>query len=108
MWGLSLGRRAERRVVIGGECEGVADDPVVPAHDADDEVEEVPRVAAGDDGRHPCGDGCEDDADVEDEQDEVVRDGEEPLGQRHPPVRSARTSGYGTSTWTDWSSSVDG
>ena len=72
--------------MVGGEGEGVADDPVVPAHDADDEVEEVPRVATGEDDGDPCGDGCEDDADVEDEQDEVVRDGEEPLGQRHPTV----------------------
>jgi len=43
----------ERWVAVGDEGEGVADDPVVPSHDADHEVEEALRVATGEDDGDP-------------------------------------------------------
>ena len=64
---LISGRESERRVVVGGEREGVADDPVVPAHDANRVVEETTRVAPGDDDGKPCGDRGDHDAEIEDE-----------------------------------------
>src|SRR3712207_1224425 len=43
--------KAEGRIAVRDESEGVADDSVVPPHGADDEPEQSPRVAAGEEDR---------------------------------------------------------
>ena len=48
-----LRAQAEGRVLVGDQDERVGDDAVAPADDALDEVEQAPRVAAGEQDREP-------------------------------------------------------
>ena len=91
---LALAQR-ERRVAIGDEDEGVADHAVVPAGHAFDEREDAARIATGEQDREPRADDEQRRGQVEEEQGDVVRDGEEPLDERQPAVEVAFGVGVG-------------
>src|SRR5438067_4125903 len=76
-------------VLIGDQKERVPGDPVYPAKYADDEPEEALRVLAGEEDGEPGKDDRDHDADPEEKEHEVMRDGEEPLDKRQPAVQPA-------------------
>src|SRR5215208_3016104 len=84
---------AERRIDVGDEDERIGDDAVVPAQDPLDEVEDAARVAAREEDREPGADYREDDPDVEEDEDDEVRDGQKPLDERQPAVQGPRSIG---------------
>src|ERR1700737_208177 len=79
----------ERRIFIGDQEKGVGGDPVAPADHTNDVAEEVLRIPAREDDREPGDDHRDHGADSEEEQDDVMGDGEEPLHQRQPAVQLA-------------------
>src|SRR5881394_403712 len=78
----------KRWVLVGDQREGVADDAVVPAKRALHEGEEAARVTAGEEDCEPGEYHREEDADREEEEDEVVGDGEQPLDQWEPSLEA--------------------
>src|SRR5712691_6918274 len=84
--GLGSWCQSEGRVLIRDQEERVGDDAVVPAKNAFDEGEYAARVAAGEQDSEPGHDHCEERRDVQEEQHDVVRDGQQPFDQRQPPV----------------------
>src|SRR5215216_4268406 len=91
--GCESGREAERRVPVGDEQERVRRHAKAPAHDTGHEIEHPARVAAGEQDGEPGDDHHDDHRDVEEEQQDVVRDREEPLHQREPAVELVRGVG---------------
>jgi hypothetical protein len=85
----SLRREAEGRVLVGGEHERVGADAVAPAQHAGHVVEEPAREPAREEDREPRHDRDDQHADVEEEEHDVVRNREQPLDQRQPPVEVA-------------------
>src|SRR5215831_18540295 len=81
------GGEAERRVLVGDQGQRVADHTVVPTEYADHEIENAPRIGTGEQNREPGNDHREERPDVEEGQDYVVRDRQQPLDQRKPPVQ---------------------
>jgi SAM-dependent methyltransferase len=76
----------KRRVPVGDEEERVGPDAVRPTTHADDEVEQAAWVAPREEDREPREDHREDRAQPEKHEHDVVRDREEPLHERQPPV----------------------
>ena len=77
-----LGRsQAEWRIAVGHQQECVGSYPQPPATDPDDEVKEAPRVSTGHQNGEPGQDHCKEAGNAEKEQDEVMRDREQPLDQ---------------------------
>ena len=76
-------------VAIGGEQDGVGRNADAPASDADDEVEQSARVAAGEQDREPRDHHAHERSDTEEHEDYVVRDRQEPLHERQPAVQIA-------------------
>ena len=75
----------EGRIAVGPERPvGVEEDAPGPAQDAEVEVEDPARVAAGEEDREERDHGQDEHDAPEDEQHEVVRDHEEPLDQPEP------------------------
>jgi arsenite methyltransferase len=82
------GSRAEPegRVPVDHEDEGIRDDAVRPAKDPEDEVEQAPWIAAGEEDREPGDDHRHKRRQPEERQQYVVRDREQPLHEREPAV----------------------
>ena len=77
--------KGEGRVLVRAEgAVGVEADAPRPAEDADVEVEDPAGVAAGEEDREACDDGREHEADPEEEENDEVRDGEQPLEEPLP------------------------
>jgi hypothetical protein len=68
------GVKAEWRVAIGDEQEGVGPDTVVPADHALDEVKQRAWVTAGEENREPGHDGGEERGDRKSDEQDVVGD----------------------------------
>src|SRR2546430_1779842 len=77
----------ERRVLIGHQRERIPVHPVGPPQHSDDEIEQATGIRAGEENREPSGDHREHHAKPQEEQDDVVRDGQKPLDQRQPAVQ---------------------
>ena len=80
------GAERERRVAVRGEEKRVGRHAQTPASDADDEVEQRARVAAGEEDREPGDYDAHHCGQTEEHQHDVVRDRQEPLHQRQPAV----------------------
>jgi para-nitrobenzyl esterase len=85
-------RKRERRVLVGHEQQSVRRHPQHPPVHSHHEVEQRSRVAAGEQNGEPRYHHAHEGRDVQEVQDDPVRDGKEPLDQRHPTVelRSVR------------------
>src|SRR4051794_10101174 len=79
----------EGRVAIRHQDEGIAQDAVVPADHPRYKVEHAARVTPREENREPRDDHDDDHRQVEKEQRDVVRDGEEPLDQWQPATEIA-------------------
>ena len=77
----------ERRIAVGAEAsgEGVERDPPGPPQHPDVEVEQGPRIAAGEEHRHPGDEGEHEEGHPQEQQHDAVRDRQEPLHQPLPP-----------------------
>src|SRR5260370_34949335 len=71
---------------IGHEREGIAVDAVSPSKHADHEVEETPRIGAGEEDGKPSDDDRYQGPYGKKEENDVVRDAKHPLDQWQPPV----------------------
>ncbi len=67
----------------------------MPTENTHDVVEQPARVAPGEEDRQPCGNGGQDHTDRQDEEDDVVRDGEQPLDEWQPPIEVGAHVGVG-------------
>src|SRR5215470_9436241 len=74
--------QAERRIPVGDENERVPGDAVVPSDDSLHEVEDPARVVPSEHDREPRHDDSEEHPDIQEDQHDVMRDGQEPLHQR--------------------------
>ncbi len=86
---MSCSAQAERRVLICDEQESIRLDAQAPPAHPHDEVEQSSRVSAGEEDREPSeyhGEECDD---RQQRQHNVVRDRQEPLDQRQPPIQVA-------------------
>src|SRR5579864_323706 len=81
-------RDAERRIPVGGEEKRVGRHPKRPAEDADDKVKERPRIAACKKDREPRQDDTAYRGEAHEDQHDVVRQREDPLDERQPPVQA--------------------
>jgi hypothetical protein len=81
-------RQRERWIAVGGErAVGVERHAPAPAQDADVELEDAARIAAGDQDREEGDDRQPDEREPQEEQHDVVRDGEQPLDQPQPAAQ---------------------
>ena len=76
------GSELEGRISIGDEYKGIGLDPNRPPQDADHEVVERARIAAGEQDHEPADQAQDEGGDIQEEKHDVVRDGQEPLDQR--------------------------
>jgi len=105
---LGSGPHPERWVLVGGEHERVGGDSVVPPEEADEEVEQDAGVAAGDQDCKPGDHDRDKGYEAKEEQNQVVRNRQQPLDQGQPAVELGTRVGYRMFRWTACSSSVDG
>jgi len=84
-----MSAQPEWRVPIGDEQERVAGDPIAPAEDAHDKVEQTPGVGSREENRKPGDDDGDHGSDPQEEENDVVRDSEKPLDQGQPAVQLA-------------------
>src|SRR5947208_5158025 len=84
-----LSAESERRILVGHQREGVAVHAVTPPQDANHVAEKTARIGAGEENRKPGNDDGSNGANSEEEENKVMRDGEEPLDQRQPAVHLA-------------------
>jgi len=75
--------------LIGDQEKGVAGDPVAPAKHANDKAEEILWIATGEEDGEPGYDDRHQNADSKEEENDVVRNGEEPLDQGQPAIQLA-------------------
>jgi hypothetical protein len=76
------------KIAVGAvRVEGVEPDPPRPAQDADVEVEERARIATSEEDREEGDDSDEQECDPEDDQDDVVRNREDPLDEPQPAAQ---------------------
>src|SRR5699024_4918642 len=78
---------AERRIAVGTEDESVELDSPGPAHHAHVELEDRPRIAAGEDDRKPCDHAQDREGDPQETEDDQVRDHQDPFVQPAPAGR---------------------
>src|SRR5215207_5868155 len=87
--------QGERGVAVRNQDERIAHHAVVPTDHSLDEVEDAARVAPAEEDREPGDEHHDDHRQVEEEQRDVVRDGEQPLDEREPAVELALGVGIG-------------
>src|SRR5437762_3289903 len=84
-----LSAQSERWVLVGHQREGIAVNAVTPPKHANHVAEETSRIGACEENRKPGNDDRPHGANSEEEENKVMRDGEEPLDQRQPAVHLA-------------------
>src|ERR1035438_1449381 len=86
---------AERRILVGDQCEGVGHDSALPPDNSFHEFKDAPWVSPREQDGEPCDDRSHHRCDGQKDQHDVVGDGQEPLHKRHPPIEIAFGVGIG-------------